>query len=185
MAGGPGRRPLQGHVARRAGHRRGAPRVGRAARGWPWAALRGAGPDPTRARLDLALSQLGARNARGSGCLSPTVAVGLVRATHLPTHPPTPTRPGPQSRALRAPTGTGPGGRENSRGSGIPAHEPHSSTHCSPRTLLFGLPPLPRTAPSPPAGVYRDSGRRRLFSPSTKMAAGPEPRLQRLERVGD
>lgn len=103
-----------------------------------------------------------------------------------PGHPPIrPPRPGPQSRAARAPTGTGPERRRSSRGSGIRARAPHSSTPCSPQTLLSGLPALPRTAPSPPAGVYRDSGRRRLSSPSTKMAAGPEPPPQRLERVGD
>lgn len=49
VAGGPSHRPLKGHVARADRCRR-APRKGRAARGWPRAGLRGAGPDPDGSR---------------------------------------------------------------------------------------------------------------------------------------
>lgn len=54
VAGGPGRRPSQGHVAR-AGRCRRAPGVGQTAGEWPRARLRGAGLDPAHARHGPAL----------------------------------------------------------------------------------------------------------------------------------
>lgn len=177
VAGGPGCHHLQGHVAC-AGHHRRAPHVGRAARGWSRAGLRGAGPDP--AGGSPRPSPLTTWRPRGMGVPDASARQWPFDASVRPP----PTRPRSLARAPRAPTDTGTEGRGGSRGFGVLARAPHSSTPRPPRTLLSQLLPLSRTAPSPPAGVYRDSGRRRLFNPTTKMAAGPEPRPQPVLRVG-
>ncbi|KAM7237529.1 hypothetical protein CapIbe_011773, partial [Capra ibex] len=180
VAGGPGRRPSQGHVAR-PGRCRGAPRVGRAAGAEPpggadglWAGPRGRPLGP---------SSLRTWRPRGEG-LRPS---GPNRGrSGLPDDPsPPPLRPAPATspsspRPPRAPALR----EEEAAAARVPADAPHSFTSRSPPTYSSRTLPLPKTASSPPAGFYRDTGRRLLFSPSTKMAAGPDSGPQLLERVG-
>lgn len=174
MAGGPGRRPSKGHVAR-AGRCHPAQRVGRAAGEEPpgAAAGRGAGPCPRPPRLG-SLPTWGSRGHRLRASRPST------SSSARPADPPA-TRLGPPAGSPGAPHGHRL--REEQPRLQVPPRAPHSSTLRIPHAFSSKLPPSHRNDPSQPAGVYRDSGRRQLLSPSAKMAAGPESRLQRLELV--
>lgn len=151
------------------------PRVGRAAGEEPpgAGAGRGAGPCPRPPRLGSLPSWGSSRRRLGTS--RPGTS-----SSPRPADPPA-ARLGPPARAPGAPRGHRL--REEQLRLWVPTRAPHPVTPRTPRAFPPKLPPNHRTAPSPPAGVYRDSGRRRLLGPSTKMAAGPEPRLQRLERI--
>lgn len=153
------------------------PRVGRAAGEEPpgAGAGRGAGPCPRPPRLRSLPSWGSSGRLERLGTSRPGTS-----SSPRPADPPA-ARLGPPAGAPGAPRGHRL--REEQPRLWVPTSAPHPATPRTPRAFPPKLPPNHRTAPSPPAGVYRDSGRRRLFGPSTKMAAGPEPRLQRLERV--
>ncbi|XP_072800745.1 uncharacterized protein [Vicugna pacos] len=177
VAGGPGRRPLQGHVVH-AGRCCRAPRVGRAAGEWTPGGAEGRGAGPCR--RPPRPSALTTWRSQKRGALD--AGTQLWPLGH-PADPPPRRSPATCPSSPCPPRAPAPI-RGSSPGSGVPVVAPHSSTPRSPQTPSSKIPPLPRTASSPPAGFYRDSGRRRLSSPSTKMAAGPEPRPQQPERVG-
>ncbi|TKC37817.1 hypothetical protein EI555_007397, partial [Monodon monoceros] len=101
VAGGPGHRPSQGHVAR-ACRCRPAPRVGRAAAEWPPGGAEGLGARPCGRPLRPS-PLISCRP--GSGRLSPRVAAGCVQPTHpdprrAPATSPSSPRP-PRAPALR------------------------------------------------------------------------------------
>lgn len=150
VAGGPGRRPSKGHVAR-AGRCHRAPRVGRAAGEEPPGATAGlgAGPCPRPPRL----GSLPTWGSRGHGLRAPAPGTS---SPARPADPPS-ARLGPPAGAPGAPHGHRL--REEQPRLWVPTRAPHSSTLRTLRAFPHAkLPPNHRTAPQSARGCLPGLG---------------------------